>query len=142
MASAIRLNGESHLTLFFGFGLFSLGLGAGGLVVVSGRVHSLILEGILFRYNNCLKMRVYTLKTIQMTIDDDLLQRVDNTVQAIASNRSAFIHKALELALRHYAIQQLERQDAIGYMRTPAGAEEVQEWLPEQAWGDEWNEGK
>jgi metal-responsive CopG/Arc/MetJ family transcriptional regulator len=79
------------------------------------------------------------MKTIQMTIDEALLQRVDATAYTIKTNRSAFIREALELALQHYHIQQLEEQDAAGYARIPAQLEDAQEWLPEQAWGDEWN---
>lgn len=77
-----------------------------------------------------------------MTIDEALLQRVDETASAIHTNRSAFIREALLLALKHYHIQQLEAQDAAGYARIPAQVEEVQEWVPEQAWGDEWNAAK
>lgn len=79
------------------------------------------------------------MKTIQMTIDEELLQRVDEVAYAIQTNRSAFIRDALVLALQHYHIQQLEEQDAAGYARIPAQLEDVQEWLPEQTWGDEWN---
>lgn len=82
------------------------------------------------------------MKTIQMTIDEDLLQRVDETAYTIRTNRSAFIREALELALKHYHIQQLEEQDAAGYVRIPAQVEDAQDWLPVQAWGDEWSEAK
>jgi metal-responsive CopG/Arc/MetJ family transcriptional regulator len=79
------------------------------------------------------------MKTIHLTIDEALLQRVDETAYTIRTNRSAFIREALELALRHYHTQQLEEQDEAGYARIPAQVEDTQEWLPEQAWGDEWN---
>jgi metal-responsive CopG/Arc/MetJ family transcriptional regulator len=92
--------------------------------------------------NTHIKIKARILKTIQMTIDENLLQRVDETAQAIQTNRSAFIRKALEMALQHYHLRQLEQQDAEGYARIPAQLEEIEVWLPEQAWGDEWNEGK
>ncbi len=77
-----------------------------------------------------------------MTIDENLLQRVDETAYMIQKNRSAFIREALELALSHYYLQQLEKQDAAGYARIPAQVAEVEDWLPKQMWGDEWNEVK
>jgi metal-responsive CopG/Arc/MetJ family transcriptional regulator len=79
------------------------------------------------------------MKTIQMTIDETLLQQVDQTVEDIGTSRSAFIREALEQALHRYHIRQLEEQDAAGYIRIPAQASETEEWVTEQSWEDEWN---
>jgi metal-responsive CopG/Arc/MetJ family transcriptional regulator len=77
------------------------------------------------------------MKTIQMTIDDDLLAEVDRATEALQTNRSAFIRSALQLALRQYAIRQLEEQHALGYQRKPLQPGEFDEWEAEQQWGDE-----
>ncbi|MCP5094116.1 MAG: ribbon-helix-helix protein, CopG family [Chloroflexi bacterium] len=82
------------------------------------------------------------MKTIQMTIEENLLQRVDQTVQDLATTRSAFIRDALEQALRQYHVRRLEERDATGYKAIPAASSKTDEWLKEQNWGEEWNEGK
>ncbi len=82
------------------------------------------------------------IKTVQMTIDDSLLQQVDRTVQELNTTRSAFIRLALEQALRQYQVRRLEEQDAVGYTAVPATPAETDEWINEQVWGDEWNAAK
>ncbi len=82
------------------------------------------------------------MKTIQMTIDEYLLQQVDQTVSVLQTTRSAFIREALEQALRSYQIRCLEERDEAGYTAVPAPQNETEEWTPEQDWGDTWNEAK
>jgi metal-responsive CopG/Arc/MetJ family transcriptional regulator len=74
------------------------------------------------------------MKTIQMTIDDALLQEVDRTVQNLITTRSTFIRLALEQALRQYQVRRLEERDAVGYTAVPATATESFAWLLEQSW--------
>ncbi len=76
------------------------------------------------------------MKTIQMTIDEQLLEQVDNAVSELQINRSAFIRNALHLALQELHIHKLEAQQARGYRRQPAAAPEFAEWEPEQVWGE------
>lgn len=87
-------------------------------------------------------MNRFAMKTIQMTIDELLLAQVDQTVQQLNTTRSAFIREALEKALAHFRLRQMEDEDAAGYRRIPAQALDVAEWETEQAWGDEWNAEK
>lgn len=82
------------------------------------------------------------MKTIQMTIDDDLLERVDETVTTLQTTRSAFIRLALEEALNSYRVRRLEERDEVGYTAVPATPTESDDWQTEQAWGDEWNAAK
>ena len=77
------------------------------------------------------------MKTIQITINEALLLQVDEVVRAEKMNRSAFMRQALEAALHKYKIAQLEKQDREGYARIPQRPEEVEIWLPEQAWGND-----
>lgn len=79
------------------------------------------------------------MKTIQMTLDESLLQKVDQTVTELQTTRSAFIREALEKLLNTYRIHRLEEQDEAGYKAVPAKAEEIDEWATEQVWGDAWN---
>ena len=59
------------------------------------------------------------MKTIQMTIDEPLLNEVDIIIQKLNTTRSAFIREALELALKRYTISQMERKHAEGYAQYP-----------------------
>lgn len=77
------------------------------------------------------------MKTIQMTIDDDLLAEVDRATETLQTNRSAFIRSALQLALRYHRTQQLEQQHAAGYARSPVAPDEFDVWEAEQQWGTE-----
>jgi metal-responsive CopG/Arc/MetJ family transcriptional regulator len=75
------------------------------------------------------------MKTIQITIDDELLQKVDQATQLQRVARSQFIRKALEAALRQLAIEELERKQFEGYQRMPVFNGEFDIWESEQAWG-------
>ncbi len=77
------------------------------------------------------------MKTIQMTIDEPLLTEVDQTIRSLKTTRSAFIRDALQLALRHYKISQMEKQHAKGYSRHPVKSGEFDIWEAEQSWGNE-----
>ncbi len=76
------------------------------------------------------------MKTVQMTIDESLLTEVDHVIQTLETTRSAFIRDALQLALRQYRVDVLEKQHAEGYARYPETAADVAEWESEQVWGD------
>ena len=77
------------------------------------------------------------MKTIQMTIDDDLVKEVDLVSKKLQTNRSAFTRKALREALDRHSVTQLERKHRQGYERRPVAADEFSVWEAEQAWGDE-----
>lgn len=76
------------------------------------------------------------MKTIQMTIDEQLLDEVDSAVHELQSNRSAFIREALHLALEQLRIRRLEAQHERGYRHRPAKPEEFTDWEAEQVWGE------
>ena len=76
------------------------------------------------------------LKTIQITIPPDLLDRIDRTVIERQTNRSAFARQAFEDALFRLRVEQMERQDAEGYARQPQDADEMALWESIQDWGD------
>lgn len=76
------------------------------------------------------------MKTIQMTIDDELLAEVDQLTAVLQTTRSAFIRSALQLALRHHAILEKEQQHAKGYAHHPVAPGEFDVWEAEQSWGE------
>ncbi len=74
------------------------------------------------------------IKTIQMTIDDSLLEEVDSTSARLGMNRSAFIREALRQAMERFRMTELERKHAAGYSRFPIEPGEFDVWEAEQAW--------
>jgi metal-responsive CopG/Arc/MetJ family transcriptional regulator len=77
------------------------------------------------------------LKTIQMTIDEPLLEAVDSLIATLDTTRSAFIREALQAAIRKHTIDELEKAHAQGYAQHPVQSGEFDVWPAEQAWGDE-----
>ena len=77
------------------------------------------------------------MRTIQMTLDDDLVKEVDRIAKQLKTNRSAFTRKALREALARYSVRRLERRHRQGYERQPVVADEFSAWETEQAWGEE-----
>ena len=76
------------------------------------------------------------MKTIQMTINEDLLIRVDQACHFLGIARSAFIRQALEHALRSQTIRDLEARQITGYQRQPVTKGEFDVWETEQNWGE------
>ncbi|WP_420630202.1 ribbon-helix-helix domain-containing protein [Candidatus Leptofilum sp.] len=74
------------------------------------------------------------MKTIQMTIDEELLAAVDTAVRDLGTSRSAFLREALQRALRARQIAALERQQIAGYERHPVAPDEFDVWQDEQVW--------
>lgn len=77
------------------------------------------------------------MKTVQMTLDEDLVRAVDRVVKKIHTTRSAFTRDALREALTKVNIARLERQHRKGYEIHPFSKAEFSVWENEQAWGDE-----
>jgi metal-responsive CopG/Arc/MetJ family transcriptional regulator len=73
------------------------------------------------------------MKTIQMTIDEELLQAVDAAVDHFGTSRSAF--EALQQALRQMIrIATLERHHVAGYEQYPVKPGKFDVWQDEQVW--------
>ncbi len=77
------------------------------------------------------------MRTIQMTLDDELVKAVDLVSKELHTSRSAFTRKALQDALDRYKLEQLERKHRLGYEQKPVANDEFSVWETEQAWGDE-----
>ncbi len=76
------------------------------------------------------------MRTIQMTLDDDLVEAVDKLVKKMKTTRSAFARKALREAIKQINIKALEKKHKRGYERYPVGKAEFSVWESEQEWGD------
>jgi len=77
------------------------------------------------------------MRTIQMTLDDDLVVTVDKTVKSLKTTRSEFTRKALRAAVENYNIKKMEKRQREGYQRHPIADNEFSVWEDEQEWGDE-----
>jgi Arc/MetJ family transcription regulator len=76
------------------------------------------------------------MRTVQMTLDDDLVSAVDNIVKKLNTTRSAFARKALKDAVRQVNITMLEKRHKKGYELYPVSKNEFSVWESEQEWSD------
>ena len=81
------------------------------------------------------------MKTIQITIDEPLLDAVDRLTAELRTNRSAFFRDAAQRVLRQHRITALEEQHRRGYAERPQTRDRIEEWLPEQSWEDSTEQG-
>ena len=77
------------------------------------------------------------MRTVQMTLDEDLVQTVDRVAKDLHTTRSAFARDALQQAIKRIRTQKLEQKHRQGYLRKPVKAGECDVWEREQKWGDE-----
>ena len=77
------------------------------------------------------------MKTVQMTLDEDLLAAVDRVVRKLNTTRSAFTRKALSDALQKLNVSRLEQKHKRGCAQRPVAKEEFSVWENEQDWGIE-----
>ena len=82
-------------------------------------------------------MRVGHMKTIQMTLDEDLVNTVDSAVKSLGTTRSAFTRDALRQALKDMERRRLEARHRRGYSKNPVARGEFDAWDTELAWGGE-----
>ena len=76
------------------------------------------------------------MRTIQMTLDEDLVESVDRIVEELKTTRSAFTRNALREALDRLNIRRLEEKHRKGYEEHPVKGDEFSVWGNEQVWGD------
>jgi len=77
------------------------------------------------------------MRTIQMTLDDDLVKEVDAITTELHTTRSAFTRDALRKAVEKHNTRRLEQKHHKGYAAYPEKKEEFTIWEEEQDWGDE-----
>jgi metal-responsive CopG/Arc/MetJ family transcriptional regulator len=72
-----------------------------------------------------------------MTLDDDLVEKVDTIANELNTTRSAFTRTALREAVKRYNTRRLELKHRQGYAAHPVNKNEFSIWEKEQKWGDE-----
>ena len=76
------------------------------------------------------------MKTVQMTLDEDLVEAVDRVAKKLRTSRSAFARDALRAALARVKARGLEQRHRDGYARSPVRRGEFDRWEREQVWVD------
>lgn len=74
------------------------------------------------------------MKTVQITLDEDLLEAVDRVAKRLGTSRSAFVRDALREALAQVRTRGLEQRHREGYTRSPVRQGEFDRWGREQVW--------
>jgi len=74
------------------------------------------------------------MKTVQMTLDENLIASVDKVAKRLGTTRSAFTRQALKTALLEVRMNELERKHREGYKRKPVKRGEFEDWEAEQVW--------
>ena len=78
-----------------------------------------------------------TLKTIQMTLDEDLVEEIDKVVRKLGTTRSAFARDAFRAAIGEIIEKKMEIKHQHGYIREPVRSREFSAWESEQVWIEE-----
>jgi metal-responsive CopG/Arc/MetJ family transcriptional regulator len=74
------------------------------------------------------------MKTVQMTLEPELIARVDRAARRLKTTRSAFTRRALGEALSRLAAADREAKHRRGYAAKPVRRGEFDVWHDEQAW--------
>ncbi len=77
--------------------------------------------------------------TIQVTLEEKLLSRLDKALKGRRRQRSAFIRQSIGAQLDRERIRRLEAQHREGYLRTPVREGEFPD-LSVQAWPEDWQD--
>ena len=76
------------------------------------------------------------MRTVQMTLEPELVIQVDRAARRLGLTRSAFTRRALHAAIERLRVDELERRHREGYRRKPIRRGEFDVWLSEQVWPD------
>lgn len=83
---------------------------------------------------NRLWNRVHSMQTIQVVMEEELLQSADRAARRLRLNRSALIRDALREHLKRLHYRELERREREAYRRTPDDPAEFAVWDAVAVW--------
>ncbi len=78
-----------------------------------------------------------TMKVIQVTMDQPLLEQLDKAAACDGKARSVLIRDAVAKMLRKRHFEEAERREIESYQPEPDDVSEVEAWIPLRDWGDE-----
>jgi metal-responsive CopG/Arc/MetJ family transcriptional regulator len=73
-------------------------------------------------------------KTIQITIDPDLLHKIDNDEETMKKGRSAFLRQAVRYYLEQKRLKSISDKYRSGYTQGLAKGDDLTIWEDEQVW--------
>jgi metal-responsive CopG/Arc/MetJ family transcriptional regulator len=76
------------------------------------------------------------MRTVQLTLDEALVDAVDRAARELGTTRSGFAREALRAALTRRQEWKLEQKHREGYLRKPSRPAEIRLWEKEQVWGE------
>ena len=74
------------------------------------------------------------MKTIQITIDPELLHKIDNDEESMKKGRSAFLRQAVRYYLEQKKLRSISEQYRSGYTRESTKNDDLTSWEDEQVW--------
>ncbi len=77
------------------------------------------------------------MKTIQVTIDPELLREIDDDAASNGKNRSAFLRQAARYYLEHQRLKSISEGYRSGYAKGLGEQGETTLWEDEQVWPPE-----
>jgi metal-responsive CopG/Arc/MetJ family transcriptional regulator len=77
------------------------------------------------------------MRTVQITLDDELFECVDKLVKELNTSRSAFTRDALREAINRFYRDLKEKKHRQGYIAQPVNKNEFSVWENEQDRGGE-----
>ena len=75
--------------------------------------------------------------TIQIVLDNELLEAADKAAKSENVNRSVLIRQALQAHLKRLHILELEERDRRGYLAQPQREEEYMPWVEAAVWPED-----
>ena len=76
------------------------------------------------------------MRTVQMTLDENLVTMVDKISERLGTTRSAFTRNALKEAITKFHTRELEKRHREGYRQKAITRAEFSRWESEQVWID------
>jgi metal-responsive CopG/Arc/MetJ family transcriptional regulator len=74
------------------------------------------------------------MKTIQITIDPELLHKIDNDEESMKKGRSAFLRQAVRYYLEQKRLKSISEKYRSGYTQVLAENDDLTIWEDEQVW--------
>ena len=74
------------------------------------------------------------MKTIQITIDPELLHKIDNDEESMKKGRSAFLRQAVRYYLEQKRLKSISEKYRSGYTKELAKDDDLTIWEDEQVW--------
>lgn len=77
------------------------------------------------------------MKTVQMTLDEDLIKQIDKIIKKLGITRSAFARSAFKAAISDIIEKKMEFKHQQGYIHEPVRSGEFKAWESKQVWVEE-----